>query len=80
MQHRSARDEIDDRWDRLWDLRCQLDDQMQSKEASMADLKHTITLASKVVMQLKALLDAREEPSEKILEDVREEFEFEEVD
>lgn len=81
MSHLSEEEEegISELWDRLWMIRCHLDDQMHSKEATMADIKHTIARASRVCMTLKSHLDAREEPNEEILEEVRNACDFEEA-
>lgn len=79
MPHPPTKGEISKLWDELWTLRCQLDEQMQSDEATMADIKHTIARASRACMMLKSNLDARDEPNEELLKGIRDACDFQEV-
>ena len=79
MLHEPTKDDIHNLWGQLWSLRCELDEKMQSDEATMGDIKRLLSLANQVSMNLKALLDARAEPNAELLKEVRNACEFEEA-
>ena len=79
MPYQPTKDEIHNLWEQLWSLHCQLDEKMQSKEASIEEIEQVFSLGQMTSLHLKTLLDVRKEPNEELLEKVREEFDFQEA-